>query len=406
MVLYKVWKESYLMHFKITQEMKQRIIVYSASLIIAILFFTILNRFKDITRSIQFIITILFPFLLGIGLAFILNNPQKWVENKLLANAPMQNKHKRILSTGIVFILTIGFLILFFSIIIPNTIDSVRQFSKNIAIYSETLIGYTKDFAYKLNISEKQVEQLLINFDITKKITSVLTESIPKIASYSYSFVKGFINIILALVSAFYILLDRETLVKGIKKLNYSLFDKNFANYLTLWTNDAKTVFEQYIVGNIIDSFIVGVICYFGALVLKLPYASMIALIIGVTNVIPVFGPFLGAIPVIIILCLIDPFSALIFTIFIFILQQCDGNIIKPIVLGDKLGMSGFWILFSVTVGGALFGVVGMFLGVPIFALIYAGVHDYIQVRLRNKKLQLTIKQEQLISFLLFTCNF
>lgn len=380
------------MHFKITQEMKQRIIVYSASLIIAILFFTILNRFKDITRSIQFIITILFPFLLGIGLAFILNNPQKWVENKLLANAPMQNKHKRILSTGIVFILTIGFLILFFSIIIPNTIDSVRQFSTNVAIYSDTLIGYTKDFAYKLNISEKQVEQLLINFDITKKITSVLTESIPKIASYSYSFVKGFINIILALVSAFYILLDRETLVKGIKKLNYSLFDKNFANYLTLWTNDAKTVFEQYIVGNIIDSFIVGVICYFGALILKLPYASMIALIIGVTNVIPVFGPFLGAIPVIIILCLIDPFSALIFTIFIFILQQCDGNIIKPIVLGDKLGMSAFWILFSVTVGGALFGVVGMFLGVPIFALIYAGVHDYIQVRLRNKKITINDK--------------
>ena len=380
----------FLMHFKLTQEMKQRIIVYSVSLIIAILFFTILNRFKDITRAIQFMITILFPFLLGIGLAFILNNPQKWVENKLLANAPMQNKHKRILSTGIVFILAVGFLILFFSVIIPNTIDSVRQFSTNVAIYSETLIEYTKDFAYKLNISEKQVEQILINFDITKKITSVLTESIPKIASYSYSFVKGFINI--TLVSAFYILLDRETLVKGIKKLNYSLFDKNLANYLTLWTNDAKTVFEQYIVGNIIDSFIVGIICYFGALVLKLPYTSMIALIIGVTNVIPVFGPFLGAIPVIIILCLIDPFSALIFAIFIFILQQCDGNIIKPIVLGDKLGMSGFWILFSVTVGGALFGVVGMFLGVPVFALIYAGVHDYIQVRLRNKKITINDK--------------
>ena len=299
----------------------------------------------------------------------------------------MHKSHKRILSTALVFILTIGFLILFFSIIIPNTIDSVRQFSKNVAVYSDTLIGFTKDFAYKLNISEKQVEQMLINFDVTKKITSVVTESIPKIASYSYGFVKGFINLILAFVSAFYILLDREKLVKGIKKLNYSLFDKNFANYLTLWTNDAKTVFEQYIVGNIIDSFIVGVICYFGALVLKLPYTSMIALIIGVTNVIPVFGPFLGAIPVIIILCLIDPFSALIFTIFIFILQQFDGNIIKPIVLGDKLGMSGFWILFSVTIGGALFGVVGMFLGVPIFALIYAGVHDYIQVRLRNKKI-------------------
>lgn len=380
------------MHFKITQEMKQKIIVYSISLIIAILFFTILNKFKDIKRAIQFIITILFPFLLGIGIAFILNNPEKWVENKLLKNVPLQNNHKRILATLIVFILAIGFLILFFSIIIPNTVDSVRQFSTNIAVYSDTFISYTKDFAYRMNISEKQVEQMLINFDITKKITSIVTESIPKIASYSYSFVKGFINLILAFVSAFYILLDRETLVKGIKKLNYSLFDKNFANYLTLWTNDAKTVFEQYIVGNIIDSFIVGVLCYVVILFLKIPYTNMIALIIGVTNVIPVFGPFLGAIPVIIILCLIDPLSALIFAIVIFIIQQIDGNIIKPIVLGDKLGMSGFWILFSVTVGGALFGVVGMFLGVPIFALIYAGIHDYITVRLRHKKITVNDK--------------
>ena len=380
------------MHFKITQEMKQKIIVYSISLIIAILFFTILNKFKDIKRAIQFIITILFPFLLGIGIAFILNNPEKRVENKLLKNVPLQKNHKRILATLIVFILAIGFLILFFSIIIPNTVDSVRQFSTNIAVYSDTFISYTKDFAYRMNISEKQVEQMLINFDITKKITSIVTESIPKIASYSYSFVKGFINLILAFVSAFYILLDRETLVKGIKKLNYSLFDKNFANYLTLWTNDAKTVFEQYIVGNIIDSFIVGVLCYVVILFLKIPYTNMIALIIGVTNVIPVFGPFLGAIPVIIILCLIDPLSALIFAIVIFIIQQIDGNIIKPIVLGDKLGMSGFWILFSVTVGGALFGVVGMFLGVPIFALIYAGIHDYITVRLRHKKITVNDK--------------
>lgn len=380
------------MHFKITQEMKQKIIVYSTSLIIAILFFTILNKFKDIKQAIQFIITILFPFLLGIGIAFILNNPEKWVENKLLKNVPLQKNHKRILATLIVFILAIGFLILFFSIIIPNTVDSVRQFSTNIAVYSDTFISYTKDFAYRMNISEKQVEQMLINFDITKKITSIVTESIPKIASYSYSFVKGFINLILAFVSAFYILLDRETLVKGIKKLNYSVFDKNFANYLTLWTNDAKTVFEQYIVGNIIDSFIVGVLCYVVILFLKIPYTNMIALIIGVTNVIPVFGPFLGAIPVIIILCLIDPLSALIFAIVIFIIQQIDGNIIKPIVLGDKLGMSGFWILFSVTVGGALFGVVGMFLGVPIFALIYAGIRDYITVRLRHKKITVNDK--------------
>jgi predicted PurR-regulated permease PerM len=375
------------MHIKITKEMRERITEYSASLIIAILFFSLLNHLPDIFSGLKTILGILLPFILGVGIAFILNNPEKWIEKKLLKNVPIQNKTKKLLATTIVFIFAISFLVFVFSIIIPNTVDSVRKFSKNFSSYSETLIEYVRNFALKMNISEKQVEEILMKMDITNNVTSAITESIPKIASYSYSFVKGFINLILALVSGFYILLDREKLVKGTKKLNYSIFNKNFANYLTVWTLDAKIVFEQYIIGNIIDSTIVGCICYVGALILNLPYASMIALIVGVTNVIPVFGPFIGAIPVIIILALIKPFYAFVFAIFIFILQQCDGNIIKPIVLGDKLGMSGFWILFSVTVGGALGGVIGMFLGVPIFALIHAGVHDFIQIKLKDKEI-------------------
>lgn len=375
------------MHIKFTQEMREKITEYSISLIIAILFFSLLNHIPDLFKSFKKLLSILLPFLLGLGIAFILNNPEKWIETKVLKNAHFKEKTKKLIATLTVFILTISFLVLVFSIIIPNTLDSIRQFSKNFSSYSDTLFQYVRDFALKMNISEKQVEDILVKIDFTDNVTNAITESIPKIASYSYSFVKGFVNLILALVSAFYILLDREKSVKGIKKLNYSIFNKNIANYLTVWVGDAKVVFEQYIVGNIIDSTIIGCICYIGALILGLPYASMIALIVGVTNVIPVFGPFIGAIPVIVILLLINPISALVFTIFIFILQQCDGNIIKPLILGDKLGMSGFWILFSVTVGGALGGVIGMFLGVPIFALIYAAVHDYIQIRLQNKKI-------------------
>lgn len=375
------------MHIKFTQEMKEKITEYSISLIIAILFFTLLNHIPNIFKGFQKILTILLPFLLGLGIAFVLNNPEKWIETKILKNVNLKPNTKKVIATSAVFILAISFLVLVFSIIIPNTMHSIRQFSKNFSSYSDTLFQYVREFALKMNISEKQVEDILMRIDFTDNVTSAITESIPKIASYSYSFVKGFINLILALVSAFYILLDREKLVKGTKKLNYSIFNKHIANYLTVWANDAKIVFEQYIVGNIIDSTIIGCICYIGVLLLKLPYASMIALIVGVTNVIPVFGPFIGAIPIIIILLLINPISALIFAIFIFILQQCDGNIIKPLILGDKLGMSGFWILFSVTVGGALGGVVGMFLGVPIFALIYASVHDYIQIRLKSKKI-------------------
>lgn len=377
------------MNFKITESMKSKIIIYSSSLVIALLFFIIVYRFENVIEIIKTVFTILLPFLFGIMIAFILNNPVKWVENKLFANTKLKQGKKRLFATAIVFILALLFLVLFFSIVIPNVIESLQLFSKNVTGYAETLYTYVRDIAYSLDISEKQVEEILFNFDITKKLTNILTDSIPMIASYSVNIVQGFIHSILAIVSAFYMLMDRESLVKGIKRLNYSLFNKKNANYLTMWANDAQKVFEQYIVGNMLDSFIVGVICYIGCLILKMPYASMIGLIVGITNIIPVFGPFLGAIPVIVLLLLIKPFYAIIFAIFIFILQQCDGNIIKPLVLGDKLGISGFWILFSVTVGGSLFGVIGMFLGVPIFALIYAAIQDYIQLQLEDKNINI-----------------
>lgn len=377
------------MNFKITESMKSKIIIYSSSLVIALLFFIIVYRFENVIEIIKTVFTVLLPFLFGIMIAFILNNPVKWVENKLFANTKLKQGKKRLFATAIVFILALLFLVLFFSIVIPNVIESLQLFSKNVTGYAETLYTYVRDIAYSLDISEKQVEEILFNFDITKKLTNILTDSIPMIASYSVNIVQGFIHSILAIVSAFYMLMDRESLVKGIKRLNYSLFNKKNANYLTMWANDAQKVFEQYIVGNMLDSFIVGVICYIGCLILKMPYASMIGLIVGITNIIPVFGPFLGAIPVIVLLLLIKPFYAIIFAIFIFILQQCDGNIIKPLVLGDKLGISGFWILFSVTVGGSLFGVIGMFLGVPIFALIYAAIQDYIQLQLEDKNINI-----------------
>lgn len=377
------------MNFKITESMKSKIIIYSSSLVIALLFFIIVYRFENVIEIIKTVFTILLPFLFGIMIAFILNNPVKWVENKLFANTKLKQGKKRLFATAIVFILALLFLVLFFSIVIPNVIESLQLFSKNVTGYAETLYTYVRDIAYSLDISEKQVEEILFNFDITKKLTNILTDSIPMIASYSVNIVQGFIHSILAIVSAFYMLMNRESLVKGIKRLNYSLFNKKNANYLTMWANDAQKVFEQYIVGNMLDSFIVGVICYIGCLILKMPYASMIGLIVGITNIIPVFGPFLGAIPVIVLLLLIKPFYAIIFAIFIFILQQCDGNIIKPLVLGDKLGISGFWILFSVTVGGSLFGVIGMFLGVPIFALIYAAIQDYIQLQLEDKNINI-----------------
>lgn len=382
------------MNFQINEEMKKKIFVYGASLSIAVLIAMFFLFFDRVVSVLDFLLSILFPFLLGIFIAFLLHKPTKLFEKKLFGKTRLSKNKKRLLSIMISFILFLCIIVLFFGTIIPSLIDSFRQFSENFTSYWQNLMDYATSLGTKFNISVKDIEQMLNEGKILDTLTSTLTKYLPEIANYSVSFIRLVINLILALVSAFYILLDKESLVRGLKELNYALFDKNTANFLTAWTEDAKLVFEKYIVGSIIDSSIIGVSCYIGVTILQIPYAPMIGFVVGITNVIPVFGPFIGAIPVIVLLLLIDPIYALIFAIFILVLQQIDGNVIKPIVLGDQLGISGFWILFSVTIGGGLAGVVGMFLGVPVFALIYAGVRDFSKTRLEKKKVKIPEKKQ------------
>lgn len=377
------------MHIEVTKEMRRKIIVYSSSLVIAILVFVLISRFDGVLSIIGRLFHILFPFILGFAIAFILNQPVMTFEEKVLGKTKLPTSAKRILSEIVIFVLAIGLFVLVVSMVVPSLIDSLKTFMGNVQEYSSTLQSYLELLAKNLQISTETIEQWFSELDLLPSISVWIKNYIPKIADFSFGFVKELMNIIIAIAAAFYILLDKESLVRAVKKINYSIFSKEIANYLTLFSHDAKTVFEQYIVGNLLDSFIVGIVCYFMMLLLRFPYAPMIGFIVGVTNVIPIFGPFLGAIPVIVILLLINPWQSLIFAIFILVLQQIDGNILKPVILGDKLGISGFWILFSVTIGGSLFGVIGMFLGVPIFALLYASLKDLSQIMLEKKNIEI-----------------
>ncbi|MDD7281176.1 AI-2E family transporter [Floccifex sp.] len=372
---------------KITTEMKKQIIVYSSSLLIVALVFLILTKMDTILSVIKFCLNLLLPFILGAGIAFVLHKPQAWLEHKMKMKLNhISNRKIRLISTLIVFICAILFIALFLSISVPAIIDSLQIFVLNLGEYGQTLVELIYKFAKYLELDSTQLEQIINSFNLTGKITSYITKTIPMIANYSYSIISGAFDFILAIVSGIYILMDHEAVQSFAKKFTYLVFDEGISDYLCIWINDAKTIFEKYIVGSLFDSLIVGVVCYIGMLILKMPYAPMIGLIIGVTNIIPVFGPFLGAIPVIILLLLIRPLYAIEFAIFIVVLQQIDGNIIKPIVLGDQLGINGFWILFAVTVGGGLFGVIGMFLGVPVFALIYATIKEICEIKLKGKK--------------------
>ncbi len=369
-------------------EIHRKIFINSASLIIAILFFLLLSRLNDISTFIGKTTSVLSPFILGFGIAFVLNGPVVWFENRLYP-LNMKDSTKRVLSAAIVFVLTFLFIIFSFWVIVPSLIDSIRGFLENISGYTERIEQLLLGVSESMNLDITGIFDAFNSLNIPKAITDLMQNLSSHVMSYSFDMIHFVTNTVIALAAAFYMLLDKENLLRMGKELIYSVFGKERANYISLYCMDVKNVFQQYIIGNLLDSLIVGIVCWIGMLLLKIPYAPMIAFIVGVTNIIPVFGPFLGAIPVGIILFIVNPVYCLEFALFILILQQVDGNVIKPIILGDKMGISGFWILFSVSIGGSLFGIAGMLLGVPVFALIYEGIQDLMQHQLKNQGIKI-----------------
>ncbi|MCD8023049.1 MAG: AI-2E family transporter, partial [Lachnospiraceae bacterium] len=187
--------------------------------------------------------------------------------------------------------------------------------------------------------------------------------------------VSGMISVIsnafIGLIVTIYILGCRKTFARQAKKLNYSIFGRKWAGRILSEVRYADRVFSGFINGRLIDSLIIGIICFIGMNILQIPYKMLVSVIVGVTNIIPFFGPYIGAIPSFLLILMVKPVKAIIFLIFILILQQFDGNILGPRILGNVTGLSGFWVLFAILVFGGLFGFVGMIIGVPTFAVIY-----------------------------------
>ena len=196
-----------------------------------------------------------------------------------------------------------------------------------------------------------------------------------------------FVNFVLGLIVSVYVLFGKERFTSQAKKLTYAFLSTDHANMLLHLTKKSNEIFGGFIIGKIIDSAIIGVLCFIGLSILRMPYTLLVSVVVGVTNVIPFFGPYIGAIPSAILITLADPKMGLYFLIFILVLQQVDGNIIGPHILGDSTGLTPFWVLFSILVGGGLFGFVGMIMGVPTFAVIFYIIGMIAERRLEKKNL-------------------
>lgn len=360
-----------------------------AGLFIVAIYFAILNInvFIELINNLGSVLT---PFMYGLILAFLMSPIVSFFEMKAFASFKWKKSTKRILSVLLSLLITFEIIVLFFSFIIPQLIISLSSISEKLPEYivivedllGEWLVSYRLDNEW-VNLLLDSSEDLLVTF--LKTIQGYL----PLILDYSWQFTKMIFNLLLGIAIAMYVLIDRERFSLQAKKLIYFISNQKTGDYLIDLSRLSSSMVHRFILGKMLDSFIIGVICYVGMLVLGLSYPLLLSVIVGVTNMIPVFGPFIGAIPGALILLLVDPFQALWFILFIILLQQFDGNFLGPRILGDSMGLPSLWIMFAIIVGGGYFGVVGMFLGVPIFAVIYIISKKIISNKLEKDSIQI-----------------
>ena len=292
---------------------------------------------------------------------------------------------------ALLFLLLIIFLLL--DMMIPELIKSVQNMMVSLpaevnsfsAWINETL-AEDSQLADMLGSSLVKVTNVLENF-IQDHLLPQVNTYIASITSGVISAVKVLFNFIIGLIIAVYVLMSKETFIGQGKKLVYTIFPAKFGNHIVKMVRISNEMFGGFINGKILDSAIIGVICYIGLVIMRMPYSLLVAVIVGVTNVIPFFGPYVGAVPSVILIALADPIKGLYFLIFILVLQQIDGNIIGPKILGNSTGLSSFWVVFAILVGGGLFGFMGMLLGVPTFAVIYYLIREVTAWILRKRKL-------------------
>lgn len=347
--------------------------------------------FGKIWGFITKIVDVSMPFLIGFGIAFLLQpivNKVEWFFNKTIFKVKKLPRLNRALASIVAFIVLFALLSGFFGIMMPQLVNSI----KSIVVYIANFISMNTDrinkLLLKINFLSIEGEQLVIAWEnIMSQVMNYSTSVVNYVMSISSSIYTLVFQLFVGLIAAFYLLMDKEVFCTQVKKLFYAFFKNDTCETLIFWARRANKIFAGFITGKILDSMIIGVLCYFLMIIFKFEYALLISVIIGITNILPFFGPFIGAIPSILILLLVNPYSALGFAVLILVLQQIDGNIIGPFILGDYVGVSPFLIMLSIVIGGGLFGFAGMLVSVPLFALGYAILRTIAEEKLKKKNL-------------------
>lgn len=375
---------------KLTENTKQQVLTLTLSGMILIVFFFLISHLDVLYQWLTKASSILISFILGFFIAFVLGPLNEKIEYLLFRQAKISTKAKRILSSIITLVLALVIFSGFILISLPQLIESVTKLVNILPDYLTMAEEASDSLLTRLNINQS-LAQLLSGYsdELFNKALSMASLYLPQLLTYSIQLGSFILKFMIGLIIALYILIDKERFVNQFRKLNFAYLPAEKAAKMIEFSQVCSRVFNRFIVGKALDSMIIGVLAYVGLAIFNFPFALLLSVIIGVTNMIPVFGPFIGAIPGIFILFIVDPVLVIWFCLFVFVLQQLDGNFIGPAILGDSLGLPTLWIMFAIIVGGGFYGVLGMFFGVPAFAVIYFYLKRSAERRLLDKQIEL-----------------
>ena len=370
--------------------------VIAASIAFAYLLFKI----QWVKAAALTLLSILMPVIYGAVLAYLLTPVYNWCGRKLdsrLSRLIPSERSRRNLGKCVGTIVSLLVLIVvvvgLFSMLIPellrsvrNVMDALPENMNNFSAWIEEMLKANPEAAMYLQNYMNQGMAWLREW-ITNVLAPNINTIISSLSSGMFSFLNWVKNILIGLIVMVYLLNMKDSLVTIAKKVVYSIAPLLWANRIIQEARYIHQVFGGFIIGKLVDSLIIGILCFICMSLMKMPYVLLISVIVGVTNVIPFFGPFIGAVPSAILVLLVNPIQCVYFLIFILLLQQFDGNILGPKILGESTGISSFWVLFSILLFGGLFGFVGMIIGVPTFAVIYRLLSDGVKASLRRKQL-------------------
>lgn len=349
---------------------------------ILMIIYKVVENYESLFSWIGKLRGLLTPFAWGFVMAYFLNSLMKFIEKKL--------KLRRGLSLLFTYIIFFVIIAVFISIIAPVIVSNIMDIISKLPAFAFRMQEW-----FNIYIKDQKLIELLSTEDINESIGKLsswgidfLNMLLNSIVASVISLTSGVLQFVIGIIISIYMLFDKEKFVATFRKLLLGLYGEERAEKIIGFVHMCDEVFRNFFVGKAIDSAIIGVLCYIGMYFIKAPYAMLLSLIVGVFNMIPYVGPFIGAFPAILITLLVSPVKALWVALFILFLQQVDGNIIGPKILGDKVGISPFYILLSITIGGGFFGITGMLVAVPIFKVISVVLDQYLDKKIETNRLK------------------